>query len=115
MKEIKAYIRPLCAGRVLNDLESDGAKDLSLIRVDAFDPSMTYQGPEGEATAAKSVTRRSSLAKLELVCRDDEAKLFVEIIKKDGHTGAKGDGKILVIPVEAVLDISNGETGDMAL
>lgn len=114
MKEIKAYIRPLCASRVIKDLEGAGAKDLTLIRVDAIAP-VGYQGQETEASSANHVTRYSAIAKLELVCRDEEAKLFVEIIRACAHTGKRGDGRIFVSNVEEAVNIRTGETGDTAL
>jgi nitrogen regulatory protein P-II 1 len=114
MKEIKAYIRPVCASRVIKDLEDAGAKDLTLIRVDAIAP-LAEKGSETEAALAKYITRYSAVAKLELVCRDDEVKLFMEIIQKRAHTGTRGDGRIFVSNVEEALNIRNGETGEAAL
>ncbi len=114
MKEIKAYIRPLVANRIVKDLEEAGAKDLTLIRVDAIKP-LPYQTREDEAALAKCVTRCSEVAKLELVCRDDEAKLFVELIRARAHTGQRGDGRIFVSEVEDVVNIRTGETGETAL
>jgi nitrogen regulatory protein P-II 1 len=114
MKEIKAYIRPLCAGLVIKDLEDAGAKDLTLIRVDAIAP-MTCQGSENEAALANYITRYSAVAKLELVCRDEEAKLLIEIIRARAHTGIRGDGRIFVSNLDEAVNIRNGETGDTAL
>lgn len=56
MKEIKTYVRPLVANRIVKNLEEAGAKDLTLIRVDAI-RSLPYQKREDEATFAKCVTR----------------------------------------------------------
>jgi nitrogen regulatory protein P-II 1 len=114
MKEIKAYIRPLLASLVIKNLEDAGAKDLTLIRVDAIDP-LAQPEQERDAAFARCVTRHSAVAKLELICRDQEAKLFVEIIRKHAHTGKKGDGRIFVSTVEAAVNIRNGETGETAL
>lgn len=114
MKEIKAYIRPPGASRVVKALEDAGAKDLTLIRVDAIHP-LVYQGAEAETAFSKSITRYSAVAKLELVCRDEETKLFVEIIRARAHTGARGDGRIFVSNIEEAVNIRNGETGDTAL
>ena len=114
MKEIKAYIRPLCSSRVIKDLEDAGAKDLTLIHVDAIRP-LGYQGREVEAASAEYITRYSGVAKLELVCRDEDVKRFVEIICTRAHTGKRGDGRIFVSSVEDAVNIRNGETGDTAL
>ena len=114
MREIKAYIRPMCANRVIKELEAAGAKDMTLIRVDAITP-LTYQGREGEAASAKYITRYSGIAKLELVCRDGEARRFVEIIHAGAHTGRKGDGRIFVSSVDEAINVRTGETGEAAL
>lgn len=114
MKEIKAYLRPLCVGRVIKDLEGAGAKDLTLIRVDTIAPP-PYRGEESEATFANHITRYSAIAKLELGCRNDGVKLFVEIIRAGAHSGAKGDGRIFVSRAEEGVNIRTGETGETAL
>ncbi|MEK7674356.1 MAG: P-II family nitrogen regulator [Verrucomicrobiota bacterium] len=114
MKEIKAYIRPLCASRVIKALEDAGAKDLTLIQADAIAP-LPYHGQETEVSSARHITRHSDVAKLELVCRDKEAKLYVEIIRACAHTGKRGDGRIFVSHVEEAVNIRTGETSDTAL
>jgi nitrogen regulatory protein PII len=114
MKEIKAYIRPFSAALVIKELEEAGAKDLTLIRVDAIAPRV-YPGRGVEATPAIYSARYSGVAKLELVCRDDEAKLFVEIIRRRAHTGKRGDGRIFVSKVEEAVNIRTGESGETAL
>ena len=114
MKEIKAYIRPLGANRVIKELEAAGAKDMTLIRVDAIKP-LTYQGREVDDASAKCITRYSEVAKLELVCRDDEAQRFVEIIRAGAHTGKKGDGRIFVSHVDEAVNVRTGVTGEAAL
>jgi nitrogen regulatory protein PII len=114
MKEIKAYIRPYSASRVIKALEDAGAKDLTLIRVDTLSP-LACQGQEAEAELAKYITRYSAIAKLELVCRDEEAHRFMEIIQAHAHTGKKGDGRIFLSHVEEAVHIRTGRTGETAL
>ena len=82
--------------------------------MDAIAP-LPYAGPEIEAALANHITRYSAVAKLELVCRDDEAKLFIEIVRARAHTGTRGDGRIFVSNVDEAVNIRNGETGDTAL
>ena len=61
------------------------------------------------------LTRYSRVVKLELVCRDDEMQLFVEIIRARAHTGKSGDGRIFVSSVEEAVNIRTGQTGEPAL
>jgi nitrogen regulatory protein PII len=114
MKEIKAYIRSQSADLIIKDLEAAGAKDLTLIRVDVI-RSLPYQPGEIDAVSSNNLTHYSAVSKLELVCRDEEANHFVEIIRARAHTGKKGDGRIFSSTVEAALNIRTGQTGDAAL
>lgn len=40
---------------------------------------------------------------------------LVELIARTAHTGRPGDGKVLVLPIEAALAITTGERGEAAL
>ena len=40
--------------------------------------------------------------RIEIACNDDMAESIVSIIRENAHTGKKGDGIILVLPVEHV-------------
>jgi ammonium transporter, Amt family len=114
MKEIKAYIRSQSAGLIIKDLEAAGAKDMTLIRVEAI-RSLPYQLGDSDAASSNSLTHYAAVAKLELVCRDEEANHFMEIIRARAHTGKTGDGRIFLSSVEAAVNIRTGQTGDLAL
>ena len=49
------------------------------------------------------------------VCRDEHVDGIVEIICNAARTGAVGDGKIWVEPVEEVIRIRTGEHGPAAV
>jgi len=53
--------------------------------------------------------------KIELVVRDEDAAKAVKIIRETAYTGNIGDGKIFVLPVEEVIRVRTGETGEAAL
>ncbi len=53
--------------------------------------------------------------KLELVLPDDLVERTVEIIVQTARSGKIGDGKIFVLPVEEVIRIRTGETGEAAV
>jgi nitrogen regulatory protein P-II 1 len=53
--------------------------------------------------------------KLEIVVDDKECQQVVDIICDRGRTGAVGDGKIFIMPVEDVIRIRTGERGVEAL
>lgn len=53
--------------------------------------------------------------KFEVVVDDDEVDGLVEVIQGAARTGNVGDGKIFISPVEQVIRIRTGETGDDAI
>jgi nitrogen regulatory protein P-II 1 len=114
MKEIKAYLRPTQLEAVIAELETAGARDMTVLRVDALgdlvDPST-----DRHHLVRKHPERYSAIAKLEIVCTDDEAPGFVDIIRRHGHTGAHGDGRIFVSSVEQAINIRTGQEGEDAL
>ena len=53
--------------------------------------------------------------KFELVVDDGEVGPLVDLIRATARTGEVGDGKIFVFPVEDVVRIRTGETGEDAV
>jgi nitrogen regulatory protein PII len=53
--------------------------------------------------------------KLEIVIDDKDVGIVTEAILKHARTGAIGDGKIFVIPVEDAIRIRTGESGEEVL
>jgi nitrogen regulatory protein P-II 1 len=53
--------------------------------------------------------------KLEIVVDDKDCQMVVDTICEKGRTGAVGDGKIFVIPVEEVIRIRTGVSGVEAI
>lgn len=53
--------------------------------------------------------------KLEIVVEDNEVDIVVDTICEKGRTGAVGDGKIFILPVEEVIRVRTGESGAVAL
>lgn len=51
-------------------------------------------------------------SKLEVVCPDNRAEDVVEAILIGARTGEPGDGKIFIEPLENVMRIRTGESGD---
>jgi nitrogen regulatory protein P-II 1 len=52
---------------------------------------------------------------LEIIVADNMLPKVVDAIEKAAKTGRIGDGKIFVTPVEDVVRIRTGETGEDAL
>jgi nitrogen regulatory protein P-II 1 len=53
--------------------------------------------------------------KIEIYVEDKDCQIVVDTIIERAKTGAVGDGKIFVLPVEEVYKIRTGETGPEAI
>jgi nitrogen regulatory protein PII len=53
--------------------------------------------------------------KLEIAAAEDQVEAIVEAIISSASTGKIGDGKIFVAPLEQVVRIRTGETGEEAI
>jgi nitrogen regulatory protein P-II 1 len=53
--------------------------------------------------------------KIECVVSDGDVQAIVDTILKHGRTGAVGDGKVFVIPVEEAYRVRTGESGEDVL
>jgi len=70
--------------------------------------SENYRGNEG-------YIRLLSKVKLEIAVNENFVDATVAAIVKAAHSGNIGDGKIFVLPLEAVTRIRTGETGPVAI
>ncbi|MBN1359390.1 MAG: P-II family nitrogen regulator [Sedimentisphaerales bacterium] len=114
MKELKAYIRPTFLNSIIEELEKAGAKDLTVIRVDALGALADSEFDRWHIVR-KYDEKYYCVAKLELVCADEDADRFMEIIREHGHTGEKGDGRVFVSWIEEAVNIRTGQRGEEAL
>ena len=112
MKEIKAYIRCQKAEKVLEALEDIGITDITLIDVMGVG---VLADPQNAKYSIKCVEKYSEVAKLELVCPDEQVHKIVEVIRKAAYSGMRGDGMIFVSPVELAVKIRSGAIGEGAL
>ncbi len=114
MKEIKAYVRPGHIEPIIHHLEAAGARDITVIRVDAL--GTLANGEFGHARLVWRYDEKySRVVKLEIVCSDEEARRFMQIIQAYGHTGESGDGRVFLSNVEAAVNIRTGQEGEAAL
>jgi nitrogen regulatory protein PII len=112
MKMVVAYIRHEAFEPIREDLLEKGF------------PSLTISEVKGSGRQ-KGITehyRGSSIAihlrpklRVECVVEDGDASIIVESILKHARTGAVGDGKIFLLPVEDAIRIRTGESGEEVL
>jgi nitrogen regulatory protein P-II 1 len=53
--------------------------------------------------------------KIEIVAEDNDVQIVIDTICEKGRTGAVGDGKIFIIPVEEVIRVRTGDKGIEAI
>ena len=112
MKMVIAYIR------------HEAFEPIRMELLDAGFPSLTVTEVKGSGRQ-KAITehyRGSSLAvhlrpklKLEIVVEEKDLGVIKEAILRHARTGAVGDGKLFVLPVEDAVRIRTGEEGESVL
>jgi nitrogen regulatory protein P-II 1 len=112
MKEIKAYVRVHMVGKVIRALEEAGFTDMTVIDVRVIRRGLRDEDLEYSAALAE---RYMSVAKLEIVVRDDDVERACRTIAEHARTGAHGDGLIYVCLAQDAIYIGTGVSGDAAL
>jgi nitrogen regulatory protein P-II 1 len=112
MKKIEAVIKPFKLEEVREALAALGVSGLTVTEVKGFG---RQKGHTELYRGAEYVVDFLPKAKVELVVRADMVDHAVEAIVKAAHTGKIGDGKIFITPIEQVIRIRTGETGDAAI
>ncbi len=112
MKKIEAIIKPFKLDEVREALSEIGVTGLTVTEVKGFG---RQKGHTELYRGAEYVVDFLPKVKIEIVVSDDIVDTAIDAIVKAAHTGKIGDGKILVMPVEQVVRIRTGETGDAAL
>lgn len=112
MKKIEAVIRPGKLDEIKNALSVAGILGITVSNVLGCGRqkgyTQVYRGQE-------VMTQLLPKVKLEIVASDQKVQKILEIIMSQAKTGNVGDGKIFVYPVEEVIRIRTGETGEIAL
>ncbi|ABK99294.1 P-II family nitrogen regulator [Pelobacter propionicus] len=112
MKKIDAIIKPFKLDEVKEALNEIGIQGITVSEVKGFG---RQKGHTELYRGAEYVVDFIPKIKLEIIVSDDMLPKVVEAIEKAAKTGRIGDGKIFVTPVEAVVRIRTGETGEEAL
>ena len=112
MKKIEAIIKPFKLDEVREALSEIGVTGLTVTEVKGFG---RQKGHTELYRGAEYVVDFLPKVKIEIVVADGAVELAIDSIVKAAHTGKIGDGKIFVMPVEQVVRIRTGETGEAAL
>jgi len=112
VKKVEAVIKPFKLDEVKEALNEIGVQGITVSEVKGFG---RQKGHTELYRGAEYVVDFIPKIKLEIIVSDAILPQVVEAIEKSAKTGRIGDGKIFVTPVEAVIRIRTGETGDDAL
>ncbi len=112
MKKIEAIIKPFKLDEVKEALQDVGIQGLSVIEVKGFG---RQKGHTELYRGAEYVVDFLPKVKVEVVVTDDLVEPAIEAIISAARTDKIGDGKIFVTPVEQVIRIRTGETGEDAV
>ncbi len=112
MKKIEAIIQPFKLEPVKEALHQISIQGMTVMEVKGFGRQKgireVYRGMEYQVDFLPKV-------KIEIVAPDDKVQAVVDVIIAHARTGRIGDGKIFVYPVEEVIRIRTGETGEAAV
>ena len=112
MKKIEAVIKPFKLDEVREALSEMGISGLTVTEVKGFG---RQKGHTELYRGAEYVVDFLPKVKIEIVIADDAVESAIDAIIKAAHTGKIGDGKVFVMPVDQVVRIRTGETGEAAL
>jgi nitrogen regulatory protein PII len=112
MKLITAIIKPFKLDEVREALADTGVTGLTVTEVKGFG---RQKGHTELYRGAEYVVDFLPKVKVEAAVPDSLVERAIEAITKAARTGKIGDGKIFVCPVEQVVRIRTGETGDSAI
>jgi nitrogen regulatory protein P-II 1 len=113
MKLIKAYIRYRKAEEVYYALKESGFCCMTFVECEG---TGQYSDQEKDHISEKYPFANAYMViKLEIVALDEHISEITEIIKKNSRTGYRGDGIIIVSPVDEVYKVRSNEVGTLAL
>ena len=112
MKLLKCVVRPNALEKVKEALSGLGVMGMTVSEVKGFGRQKghkeLYRGAEYNIDFTPKI-------EIEVVVGDDLAEQCVDAVPEAAQTGNIGDGKIFMVPIDEVVRIRTGETGDAAI
>ena len=113
MKLIKAYIRFRKLEEVYNALNRAGYCCMTFAECEG---TGQYSDHQKEHISDKyPFAEAYRVIKLEILVAEEHVTPVVELIRKNGRTGYRGDGMIIISPVEEVYKVRTDEKGILAV
>jgi nitrogen regulatory protein P-II 1 len=112
MKKIEAIIKPFKLDEVKSELQAIGISGMTITEVKGHGRQKghkeIYRGAEYNVDLIPKI-------KIEIVVSSEMSAKVVDTLMKSARTGKIGDGKIFIMPIEDVVRIRTGESGDGAI
>jgi nitrogen regulatory protein P-II 2 len=112
MKLVTAIIKPFKLDDVREVLRGVGITGVTASEVKGYGRQLghteLYRGAEYSVDFLPKI-------KLEIVVNDNLVDELIEVLSLELNTGKIGDGKIWVTPIETVVRVRTGETGEDAV
>ena len=112
MKKIEAYIRHEAFEPIRMELLTLGFPSLSISEVKG---SGRQKGITERYRGSELTNHLRPKIKVECAVADRDVQTIVDTILKHARTGAVGDGKVFVLPVEESYRVRTGESGEEVL
>jgi len=112
MKLVSAYIRHEAFEPIRTDLLELGFPSLSIMEVKG---SGRQKGITERYRGAEVTNYLRPKVKIECVVASSDVQTIVDTILRHARTGAVGDGKVFVMPVEEAYRVRTGESGEEVL
>ena len=112
MKQIVAVIKPFKLDDVREALSETGVHGLTVTEVKGFG---RQKGHTELYRGAEYVVDFLPKIRIDIAVTDDAVDTVIEAVLASARTGKVGDGKIFVSPLEHVVRIRTGETGESAV
>lgn len=113
MKLIKAYIRYRKTEEVYDALKEAGFCCMTFVECEG---TGQYSDREADHISDKfPFANAYRVIKLEILVADEHVKEVISIIRENGRTGYKGDGMIIISPVDEVYKVRTDEHGILAI
>lgn len=112
MKKIEAIIRDTKLEEVKQKLNRIGVTGMTVTEVKGCG---RQKGHRELYRSAEYVVDLLPKIKIEIVAKDEDVEKIVDAIMESARTGAIGDGKIFILPLEEAIRIRTGERGNASL
>ena len=112
MKIVTAIIKPFKLEDIREALSTIGVQGLTVTEVKGFG---RQKGHTELYRGAEYIVDFLPKVKIEGVVKDEILDKVLDAVSNAAKTGRIGDGKIFVLPVEDIVRIRTGETGEEAI